>query len=285
MQKPLILIVDDDPQNYKYLGKLLQESGYDIAIAVNGDRALSFLESEQPHLILLDIIMPGLGGYDLCRAIKDNPRTAGIPVIFSTALTGAGEMERAFDLGAVDYITKPFAPAVVKARVSAHIQLKQYNDSLEEMLRTRTTELEARNDDLRKLNSVMEVLLEKRQKDKETLEKTVLTNIKELVEPHLGQLIRTETSDRKRDLLQLIMMNVKEITASFTLKVTEKYLSLTPSEIQILNFIKHGYSTKMIAETMHISPRTVDNHRGSIRRKIGIKDPRTNLRTYLLTMD
>lgn len=123
--RPRILIVEDLTDNMRVLVELLKET-YQIVPAKSGEAALNRLEQgPMPDLILLDIVMPGMDGYALCNKIKTDPGTAEIPVIFITAVSEAMDDAKAFELGAVDYITKPFYPHTVKARINTHIQLSQ----------------------------------------------------------------------------------------------------------------------------------------------------------------
>lgn len=126
-----ILIVDDNKQNIELLMDLFRDE-YKIAAATNGDRALKIAFSEQPpDIILLDILMPGMDGYELCNKLKENEKTRSIPVMFVTAVSEIMDETRGFALGAVDYITKPFHPPMVKARVSVHLNLKRKQELLE----------------------------------------------------------------------------------------------------------------------------------------------------------
>ncbi|MEB2401835.1 HD-GYP domain-containing protein [Parapusillimonas granuli] len=119
-----ILLVDDEPTNLQILRHTLQDD-YRLLFAKDGLKALDIAGAESPDLILLDIMMPGMSGYEACRRLKRNAATAPIPVIFVTALSEAADEQTGFDLGAVDYITKPFSPLIVKARVRTHLSLVQ----------------------------------------------------------------------------------------------------------------------------------------------------------------
>ena len=126
-----LLIVDDTPQNLTVLGELLQPL-YRIRAANSGDRALRAVASPpRPDLILLDVMMPGMDGYEVITRLRENPDTADIPVIFVTAMDASEDEEKGLRLGAVDYITKPINPAIVLARVKTHLELKQARDRLE----------------------------------------------------------------------------------------------------------------------------------------------------------
>ncbi|MCQ8182807.1 diguanylate cyclase [Methylomonas sp. SURF-1] len=133
LPKPLILIVDDTPTNIQVLAENLIQD-YRIKVAASGAAALAAIAAQgAPDLILLDVMMPEMDGYEVCRHLKANPQTSSIPVIFVTALNDASDEERGLNLGALDYITKPFYLPVVKARIRNHIRLKQATDMLEAM--------------------------------------------------------------------------------------------------------------------------------------------------------
>ena len=127
-----ILIVDDESLNLKVL-KTILENEYEIIVAKSGEQALKRIEAYPPSLILLDILMPEMDGYEVCRRLKENQATANIPIIFITALTEALDEAKGFTLGAVDYITKPFSPVVVEARIRTHMSLKKKTDILESL--------------------------------------------------------------------------------------------------------------------------------------------------------
>src|SRR5215831_5313430 len=122
--KKLLLIVDDMPTNVAVLSGLLGDS-FRTKVATNGEKALAIATgSERPDLILLDVMMPGMDGYEVCRKLKDNPATRDIPIIFLTAKTDEVDEEKGFDVGAVDYIHKPFSGPIVLARVRTQLALQ-----------------------------------------------------------------------------------------------------------------------------------------------------------------
>lgn len=136
-----ILVVDDEPTNLSLMNQILQND-YHVKVARNGTKALEIAFSENPpDLVLLDIMMPGIDGYNVCRELKRKPETRQIPVIFLTGMNSEKNEEAGLKLGAVDYITKPFNSSIVKARVHNHIQLKRHQDHLEELVKERTREL------------------------------------------------------------------------------------------------------------------------------------------------
>ncbi len=137
-----ILVVDDTPANLEVIIETLSSAGYAIASAISGERALKRLQNYVPDLILLDVQMPGIDGFETCRQIKANPDTANIPVMFITALSDTESIVKGFSLGAVDYISKPFHEPELLARVKTHLQLKFLNQSLEKRVVERTAELQ-----------------------------------------------------------------------------------------------------------------------------------------------
>jgi len=130
-KKPLVLIVDDTPTNIQVLAEALRTE-YRVKVAASGKAAFDVIAKQGlPDLILLDVMMPEMDGYEVCRKLKQNPRTQAIPVIFVTAKTEVEDEERGLKLGAVDYIAKPFHLAIVSARVRNHINLKLMTNLLE----------------------------------------------------------------------------------------------------------------------------------------------------------
>ncbi|MBF0467892.1 MAG: response regulator [Desulfamplus sp.] len=130
-EKKKILVVDDSPPNIKILNQILKEE-YTVMVATNGEKALSIADLHLPDIILLDVIMPGIDGYQVCLHLKSNDRTSDIPVVFITSKNNIEDEEKGFKVGAVDYITKPFSPPIVKARIKTHLMLKVQRDSLQE---------------------------------------------------------------------------------------------------------------------------------------------------------
>ena len=128
-QKPVILVVDDTPENLDVMTSILSP-GYAVRAAINGPTALKIAEKQLPDLILLDIMMPGMDGYEVCQKLKENPVTRDIPVIFVTAMDQISDEARGFSLGAADYIPKPVIPPILEARVKTHLALKESMDKL-----------------------------------------------------------------------------------------------------------------------------------------------------------
>jgi len=130
--RPRLLIVDDQPVNIRALHQIFAED-HDVFMATNGSDAIAFCESSQPDLILLDVVMPELSGLDVCRALKASPATADIPVIFVTSLNDPEEEGACWDVGGVDFITKPINAKTTRNRVRAHLTLKHQADLLRQL--------------------------------------------------------------------------------------------------------------------------------------------------------
>ena len=140
-EKIRILVVDDSPNNLRLLSHILKNQPYDLTLMRDAKSALSSAQDDPPDLILLDIKMPHMSGYEACERLKDNERTRDVPVIFISALAETEDKVKAFSHGGVDYITKPFQPGEVRARVHTHLtlwrlrkELKEQNAKLKEAL-------------------------------------------------------------------------------------------------------------------------------------------------------
>lgn len=130
--RPKLLIVDDQPTNIRVLHELFRED-FDVFMATSGEQALTVCQAQQPDLILLDVVMEGMDGHEVCRRLKADPATRGIPIIFITAQQQESEELLGLELGAVDFISKPINPVIVKARVRTHLTLKLQSDLLRSM--------------------------------------------------------------------------------------------------------------------------------------------------------
>ncbi|MCP5054983.1 MAG: response regulator, partial [bacterium] len=136
-KKPLILIVEDIPRNMEIVCNILRKEGYRLAMAGNGRQAVDMVPIVRPDLILLDIMMPEMNGFEVCEHLKKNPVTKEIPIIFLTAKVDIVDVVKGFELGAVDYIIKPFKSAELLSRVSTHLELKFSREQLKQLNATK----------------------------------------------------------------------------------------------------------------------------------------------------
>ncbi|MEB3292559.1 MAG: response regulator [Synechococcales bacterium] len=142
VESGLILIVDDTPTNIDVIRETLENQGFEVSIAMSGERALQQVAQEIPDLILLDVMMPGIDGFETCQRLKSLPLVQNVPIIFMTALSDTENKVKALELGAVDYVTKPFEAREVLARVKAHIKLHRLTQTLEQEVNKQVSELQ-----------------------------------------------------------------------------------------------------------------------------------------------
>ncbi|HEY9615454.1 MAG TPA: response regulator, partial [Microcoleaceae cyanobacterium] len=161
----VVLVVDDNPTNLEVLSNALANFGYETAVALDGESAIEQINYDPPDLILLDVMMPGIDGFETCQRLKANPATKDIPIIFMTALADSSDKVRGLNLGAVDYITKPFQQEEVLARVKLHLKLRYLAKTLEHqntLLKQEVTERMIAEQSLQQLTQELEQRVEAR---------------------------------------------------------------------------------------------------------------------------
>ena len=172
----------------------------------------------------------------------------------------------------------------ISEKVRDRNALQKAHAELEKRVKERTRELEIKTQNLEELNVALKVLLDKRQDDKKETLDNVVTNINELIAPYLKKIKKTKLDVHQKTILSIIESNFDTITSPFARKMSRAYLNLTPVEIKVANLIRHGNNSKEISEIMNLSPRTIYNHRKNIRKKLGLEDKKTNLRSHLLSI-
>jgi signal transduction histidine kinase len=216
-QRSLILVVDDQPANIQAVGGLLTQAGYDVMPATSGAQALERIGQRLPDLVLLDMMMPGMDGFALCERIRTEPRTALLPVVFLTAASDHDLLVRAFQSGAVDYVTKPFVAEELLARVRTHVELKRVRDHLGNIARERADLMQIVAHDLKNPLSSIQfgalMITQQRQYD------AARTN-------EIAAMIRDSASEALR-----FIHNYLEQSAEGTLKRRFKIESLALSEL------------------------------------------------------
>ena len=160
--------------------------------------------------------------------------------------------------------------------------LRKAHEELERRVEKRTAELKVRTGELEEVNSALRVLLKQREEDKRELEESVLSNVKTLIAPYVERLKKSRLDERQKGCVSVLESNIGSIIEPFSHRLSSKYFSLTPAEIQIADLIRQGETTKEIAEFLNLSSKTIESHRKNIRRKMRLKDKKVNLRTYLL---
>ncbi len=305
-KKESVLIVDDNRDNLRLLSSILAKQTYNVRLALTGADALEGVHKKLPDLILLDIKLPDMSGYEVCERLKANARTCDVPVIFISVLNEVSDKLKAFSAGGVDYITKPFYAEEVMARVEMQISIqriqrtlekknkqllheqnraKKFYDEHETELKKRTSELVKTNERLIKANLSLNGILKRKQKGEESIKESVTSNIKDLVFPYLKKLKKSRLTKAQRTLVDIMETNLDKIASPFVNKLSSKYLDLTPTEIRVAHFVKDGKRNKEIAQMMNLSLGTILTHRHSIRRKLGLRNKKVNLKKHLISMD
>jgi DNA-binding CsgD family transcriptional regulator len=151
-------------------------------------------------------------------------------------------------------------------------------------LRESENRLETQNANLEELNAALKVLLKKRDEDKAEIEEKLFLNMRQLIRPYLEKLKKSRLNERQKSYAAILESNLDDLVSPFASSLSTGYLRLTPAEIQTVDLIRQGKTTKEIAELFHLSHRTIEFHRENIREKLGLKNQKTNLRTFLLTL-
>jgi len=212
-----ILIVDDNPRNIQILAKLLTEQGYQPEYAMNGEEALEWCSLEIFDLILLDVMMPDMDGFSVCRKIKESNNNAETPVIFLTAKTDMESIKKGFQSGGVDYISKPFAFDELLARVETQVELslsrkklKQVNHWLEDEVKNRTEELESLNKQLTKANEELHLLDKAKSEFIQLLSHEIRTPLNGVL-GSLSLLKNIEMVGESKELVEILDLSVQRL--------------------------------------------------------------------------
>lgn len=235
---PRILIVDDVEENRFVLRDIIMDMGYLPILTENGVQALKMVERYRPQLIISDVAMPEMDGYELCRRIKENADVRDIPIIFISAFDDPADIVRGFNLGVEDYVTKPFIPEVVKARVGVHLKLAEAKNSMQEMNRRlqasvneqlRQMEIEKKN----VLYALVRVTRASASYDAEYMER-ICYNCRILAEAmQLSEKYGSQISDSYIDTLELAAPLCEIGKIAIPTDILEKKDELTPEEMEI----------------------------------------------------
>lgn len=267
-----ILIVDDIPSNIRLMVSILDEHGYSVSYAQSGKDAIALCGKKEFDLILLDIMMPGMDGFEVCQVLKSIETCAEVPIIFLTARTDQESILKGFEQGGIDYVTKPFNEKELLLRIRTHLDLKHTRDALKTELNfkgkimtenalyiTRRTELSnAIISDLRHIN----VETQNQYSDK------ILTAISKLKNLIKGQ----EWKEFE--------VRFEEEHGKFREKLSVRHPDLTPNEIKLCSFLRLNMSSKEISEITQQSVRALETARSRMRKKIGLSRS-DNLVQYL----
>ncbi|MEE4197052.1 MAG: response regulator [Bacteroidales bacterium] len=247
-QKFKILIVDDNPKNLQVLGNLLEKKSYNVEYALSGQEALEWIHSEQFDLILLDIMMPEMDGYEVCKRIREEDQYRDIPIIFLTAKTDKESIVKGFELNAQDYVSKPFDSAELLARINTHLELKDSRDKLKDVNQWLEHKVDEKTKALQESNKKLEdTLTELQNLDKmksyflhmaSTEIRTPLTGITGT----LHVLKNQEVSFALKNLIDLLEKSVARLEsfankAILTTELSTKTYEFKPEEIDLAEMV------------------------------------------------
>jgi DNA-binding NarL/FixJ family response regulator len=249
-RQPVILVVDDTPANIKLLDAILAPRGYTVVPAGSGAEALTQVAASPPDLILLDIVMPGMDGYEVCRRLRDNPATSVLPVVMITA-SGEQEKIKAIEAGADDFVPKPFNQAELLARIRSLLRIKSYHDTIQ-----------GQAAELAEWNRTLSERVDERTRELQEARALILQLYQALAE-------------RNRDLQQMVaqMMAAQgqggPQAADGQSAAMEK---LTAREQEVLRLVAQGQTNNEIATALVVSLATVKTHVEHIIAKLGVSD-------------
>lgn len=274
-QPARVLVVDDTPANLSLLLDALSEAGYELLVAENGRSALSLLDHTTPDLVLMDLVMPGMDGVATCCRMKERPACRTVPVIFMTAIEEPAQKLRAFEAGALDYITKPVYPPEVLARVAAHLKIRALQASLADELALR---VEAENQLSQSLDRAVLLadaggrIVFSTRLAMDLLHKHCGPQVDGVLPAALGveggALVVRRFAERDRNDLQMIVLEERGAPPG---PASLLALGLTAREAEVLYWIAQGKSNPDIATILGANVRTVHKHVEHIFQKLGLE--------------
>ncbi len=242
-----ILAVDDQPENLGLLNRVLEMAQFDVRAATSGQAALQAARADLPDLILMDISMPGMDGFEVCKKLKADPKTKDVPVVFLTGRSDTEHLVKGFELGAVDYITKPFNNAELLHRINTHLELSHLRKNLERQVSEQTNEILAANSEMEKSNRVYSSFV-----PREFLTQLGHDNI---LDVKLGDHVETEMTILFADIVNFTLLSEK-MGSQASFKFINAYLSWISPIIRMNN----GFIDKYIGDAiMAIFPESADD--------------------------
>ena len=242
-----ILAVDDQPENLGLLNRVLEMAQFDVRAATSGQAALQAARADLPDLILMDISMPGMDGFEVCKKLKGDPKTKDVPVVFLTGRSDTEHLVKGFELGAVDYITKPFNNSELLHRINTHLELSHLRKNLERQVSEQTNEILAANSEMEKSNRVYSSFV-----PREFLTQLGRDNI---LDVQLGDHVQTDMTILFADIVDFTSLSEK-MGPQASFKFINAYLSWISPIIRMNN----GFIDKYIGDAiMAIFPENADD--------------------------
>ena len=267
-----ILIVDDIPSNIRLLVSILDENGYAVSYAQSGKHAIDLCKKAKFDLILLDIMMPGIDGYEVCEVLRTLDNTKDVPVIFLTARTDQESILKGFETGGVDYVTKPFSEKELLVRIRTHLELKQTRDAL-------ASELEFK----KKLMTENALFITRRTELGNSIIEDLRTINRGTHNEHSDKIL--SAISKLKNLIQgqewkEFELRFEQEHGNFREKLKNMHPDLTPNEIKLCTFLRLDMSSKEISEITKQSVRALETARSRMRKKLGLQRS-DNLVQYL----
>lgn len=256
-----ILIVDDIPKNIELAANILQTKNYNITFAKSGPSALQKVESIDFDLILLDVMMPEMDGFEVCRRLKNNKKTRDIPVIFLTAKSETENVVKGFELGAVDYVTKPFKTEELLARVRNHIEIQEKINEREKL------EQQINAGDAGDGDALQKQLEEKKKEiDNVTLFYDLRSQLDKLIQDK-SPVARMEIRHIKEMISNLF---IDKSNQEFHRALKREFPKLTFDDLRLCSYLKQRFLNIEIAEFLETSPEAIYTRKSRLRQKLGL---------------
>ncbi|MEN8224355.1 MAG: response regulator [Bacteroidota bacterium] len=267
-----ILIVDDIPSNIKLMVSILDEHGYSVSYAQSGPDAIELCKKVKFELVLLDVMMPGMDGFEVCEELRFIDNYDNVPVIFLTARTDQESILKGFETGGVDYVTKPFSEKELLVRIKTHLDLKKTRDALERELHFK-----------KKIMTENALYISRRTELGNSIIDT-LRGINRATHNEYSDKIQTAIA-KLRNLIQgqewkEFELRFEEEHSKFREKIMESHPDLTPNEIKLCTFLRLNMSSKEISEITGQSVRALETARSRMRKKLELSRS-DNLVQYL----
>lgn len=302
--KPAVLIVDDVDAMRRLLARILSTRGLAVMTAGGAAEAREVLRRRPIDLMLCDLMMPGEPGQSLIQhAVRSHPDTA---VVVVTGVTEPEEAARVLNIGVLGYLIKPFDKNQVLITVSNALRLRELERrerfrreqlerevrnktrdliGLHETLQERQREMQRQTLSLRDAAGTVRTLLDQRRLDRDDFEGAILDNVRQSIQPFIQRLKESSLSPQQTQYLGSLETGLQNIISPFIKAISSSYLNLTPTELQVADQIRQGKRTKEIAAILNLSPNTVMTHRYHLREKLGLKNSRVGLSSYLKTLE
>jgi DNA-binding response OmpR family regulator/DNA-binding CsgD family transcriptional regulator len=283
-----ILIVDDSTDTLKFLAEVIEPSGANILIATTGEKALEVVNEIIPDVILLDAVMPGMGGFETCKVLKANLDLKHVPIIFMTGLSESEDIVRGLQAGGADYLVKPIKPKELMARIASHLQVSQLTKQAYQAMDVSQRFLTEISDDgsivwsTPQAGKIINSVKTTENLDNFNLEVKLKKWIKKINEDQYTGLRQLKISEKENGKVSLSYIGktdqsghlIRVIEESF-LKNAEKLskaFGLTAREAEVLTWITNGKSNRDIGTILSLSPRTINKHLEHIHKKLGVEN-------------